>query len=146
MRKKTVIISIVFVGFILAVTGNSWAQSDRVGQRHQDRGGNFQKWDKPAVQKFDRDRGRVSRPGQHLNRPVHYLKPNLQRHHQINKLHRYRRPGFPGWRNWRHHRPAVIHNHYGSAQSYAAPEKAFQASAAVFDSGFAVSVGVSRTN
>jgi hypothetical protein len=37
-------------------------------------------------------------------------------------------------------------NYYSSAESYAAPQDEFQASAAVSDSGFSVSVGVSKTN
>jgi hypothetical protein len=146
MKKKSIIICVVLIGFVLALTANSWAQRENVGKRHQNRGGNFQKWDKPAVHKFDRYRGRVSLPAKHRNRPVHYFKPHLKRRHQIYKLHRYWRPSLPRWRNWRHHRPAVIHKHYGSAESYVAPEEAFQASAAVSDSGFSVSVGVSRTN
>jgi hypothetical protein len=140
MKKKFILIRVVLIGFVLAVTVNSWAQRDSVGQRHQDRGGNFQKWDKPAVQKFERDRGRVYRPGNPHNRPAHHFRPHLQKRHQIHKLHRYWRPGLPKWRYWRHHRPAVINRHYGSA------ENAFQASAAISDSGFAVSVGVSQTN
>ena len=143
MKKKILIISVIFVGFMLAVNGSSWAERDRAGQGHQGHGGNFQKWDKPAVHKFDRNR--ISRPGKQLNRPVHYWKPKLQWRHQNPGLHRYRRPGLPKWRNWRHHRPTVIHTHYGSVGNYAAPEKALQASADVFDSGFAVSVGVSKT-
>jgi len=144
MKKKILIISMVFVGFMLAASGSSWAGRDRAGQGHQDRGGNFQKWDKPAVHQFDRNR--ISPPGKQLNRPTHYWKPKLQWRHQNPGLYRYRIPDLPGWRNRRYHRPAVIHNRYGSAENYASPEKAFQASAAVFDSGFAVSVGVSNTN
>lgn len=146
MKKKILIISIVFVGFILAVTANSWAQRDRAGQGHQDRGGNFQKWDKPAAHKFDRDRDRVSRPGKQFNRPAHYWKPKSKWRHQNPGLQRYWRPGVKNWRYRRYYRPAVIHKHYGSAERYAAPEEAFQVSAAVSNSGFAVSVGAIQTN
>ena len=140
MKKKLVIISVVFIGFVLAVTANSWAQRDSVGQRHQDRGGHSQKWDKPAAHKFDRGRGQDYRGGDRHNRPAHHFRPHLQKRHQIHKQHRYWRPGLPKWRYWRHRRPAVMHRHYGSA------ENAFQASAAVSDSGFLVSLGVSQNN
>ena len=138
--KKARIISVVLIGFVLAVSGNSWAQRESVGQRHPDRGGHFQKWDKPKVHKFDRDRGRVYRPGPPSHHPTHHFKPHMQKRHQIHKRHRYWRPGLPKWRYWRHHRPAVIHRHDGSAPN------AFQASAAISDRGFAVSVGVSQTH
>jgi hypothetical protein len=81
MKKKIIIISVVLIGFFLAVSANSWAQRERGGDRrvdrsgdfqngdrsavhkfNQDRGGSFQKWDKPAVRKFKRDRGRAYQP------------------------------------------------------------------------------------
>jgi hypothetical protein len=40
----------------------------------------------------------------------------------------------------------VINNHYSSAEGYAAPEEEFHGSASVSDSGFSVSVAVSKTN
>jgi hypothetical protein len=52
-------------------------------------------------------------------------------------------------RFFRRHRHSVINqvtNYYSSAESYAAPQDEFQASASVSDSGFSVSVGVSKTN
>jgi len=140
MKKKLIIISVAFVGLVLAISGNSWAQRESVGQRHQDRGGHFQKWDKPAAHKFDRGRGQAYRRGDRHNRPAHRFRPHLQKRHQIHKQHRYWRPGLPKWHYWRHRRPAVMHRHYGSAGN------AFQASAAVSDSGFLVSVGVSLNN
>jgi hypothetical protein len=146
MKKKILIISIVFVGFVLAVAGNSWAQREKAGKRSADRGGHFQKSNKPAIHKLEGDHARAYRPGKHLNRPVHYLKPTLHKRHPIRKLYRFWRSGHPGWRNWRHRRPAVIHKHYGSAEGYSVPAEAFYASAAVSDSGFAVSVGVNKTN
>jgi hypothetical protein len=39
-----------------------------------------------------------------------------------------------------------INNYYSNAESYAEPQDEFQASATVSDSGFSVSVGVSKTN
>lgn len=138
--KKTLIISVALIGLVVAVTGNSWAQRENVGQRHPDRGGQLQKWDKPKVHKFDRDRGRVYRRGTPPHHPNQYFRPHMQKRQQIHKLHRYWRPDLPKWRYRWHRRPAVIHKYYGSA------ENAFQASAAISDSGFAFSVGVSQTN
>ena len=158
MKKKIIIISVVLIGFILALTANSWAQRERVGERHRDRGGQFEKWDKPAVHKFQRDRGRAYHPKRHNYRPVHRFKPKFHRRHHNGgphqKWHRNRhwrhrpiyRHGQPRRHYWQHHRRPVIHNYYSSAESYTAPEDEFHASATVSDSGFSVSVGVSKTN
>jgi hypothetical protein len=179
MKKKIIIISVVLIGFFLAVTANSWAQRERGSDRrenrggdfengdrsavhkfNQDRSGHFQKWNKPAVRKFNRDRGRAYQPKRHHYRPAHRSK------HQYNRRHHYRvpprfRPEFRPWRHrpvyrgghprhfkWRHLHSVVqeTNNYYSSAESYAAPQDEFQASAAVSDSGFSVSVGVSKTN
>ena len=144
MKKKIILISVVLIGFVLAVSANSWAQRERVGERHRDRGGRFEKWDKPAPHKFQRDRGRAHHPKRyHKNyRPVHRFKPKFHR-----RLHHGRpHPKWHRYRHWRHHRRPVIHNYYSSVERYAWPEDEFQASATVTESGFAVSVGVSKTN
>lgn len=138
MKKKIIIISVVVMGFVLAVGSNSWAGRERGGEGHRDRGGYFQKWDKPAVHKFDRGHGR----GYHHNyRPVHRFK------HRFHKRHR---PYYRHWKfkrhYWRHHRIPVINNYYSSTEAYAAPEEEFHASASVSDSAFSVSVGVNKTN
>ena len=160
MKKKIILISVALIGFVLAVSTNSWAQRERVGERHRDRGGRFEKWDKPAPHKFQRDRGRAHHPKRyHKNyRPVHRFKPKFHRRHHYGgphqKWHRNRhwrhrpiyRPGHPGRHYWKHHRRPAIHNYYSNAESYAWPEDEFQASATVTESGFAVSVGVSKTN
>jgi hypothetical protein len=146
MKKMIIIISVVLLGFVLAVAGNSWAQREKGGKRDGNRGGHFQKWNKPAIHNFKGDRARAYRPGKNPNRPVHYFRPTLHKRHPNHKRYRFWRPGHPGWRNWQHRRPAVIHKHYGSAEGYAVPAEAFYASAAVSDSGFAVSVGVNKTN
>jgi hypothetical protein len=54
MKKKIIIISVVLIGFFLAVTANSWAQRERGGDRRVDRGGDFQNGDRSAVHKFNR--------------------------------------------------------------------------------------------
>lgn len=182
MKKKIIIISVVLIGFVLAVAGNSWAQRERGGTRHQDRGdnfrggeepsipkfnrdrdrgGHFQKWDKPAVRKFNRDRGRAYHPRRtpHNYRPVHRFKPKYHKRHQyraphrFGPKHRYRnRPAYrhaPNKRFFRRQRHSVISqvtNYYSNAESYAAPQDEFQASASVSESGFSVSVGISKTN
>jgi hypothetical protein len=138
--KKAFIISMALIGLVLAVTCNSWAQRESNGQRHPDRGSHFQKWDNPKVHKFDRDRNRVYRPGSPPHHPNPHFRPHIQKRHQIHKLRRHWRPGLPKWRYWRYRRPAVIHRHYGSAPN------AFQTSATLSDSGFAVFVGVSQAN
>lgn len=160
MKKKIIIISAVLIGFVLAVCGNSWAQRESSGGRHRDRGGHFQKWDKPAVHKFDRDyrRGYHPKRYQHNYRPVHRFKPKFHRRQHYRAPHRnwhkfrhwrhrpYYRHGHPKRQYRRHHRRPVINNYYSSAESYAAPEEEFHASASVSDSSFSVSVGVSKTN
>ena len=87
MKKKIILISVVLIGFVLAVTANSWAQRERVGERHRDRGGHFQKWDKPAHHKFDRGHGRGFYPKRHQQhyRPVHRFKPKFHRRHHYGK-------------------------------------------------------------
>jgi hypothetical protein len=39
-----------------------------------------------------------------------------------------------------------VNNYYSSTESYSEPEDEFSASASVSDTGFSVSVGVSKTN
>ena len=39
MKKKIIIISVVLIGFIVALTTNSWAQRERGGDRRPGRGG-----------------------------------------------------------------------------------------------------------
>ena len=160
MNKKIIIISAVLIGFVLAVSGNAWAKRERGGDRHRDRGGHYQKWDKPAVNKFDRGRGRGyhDKRYHHNYRPAHRFKPKFHKRHHYRaphrNWHRYRHwQHRPGYRHrkfkrhyWRHHRRPVINNYYSSAEGYAGPEEEFQASASVSDSGFSVSVGVNKTN
>jgi hypothetical protein len=141
MKKKIMIISVALIGFVLAVTSNSWAQRERVGKHQRDRGGHFQKWDNPALHKFDRTRGRGDQPQRQHYRPVHHFKPKFHRRHRPYYRHGHHRRPY-----WRHHRRAVINNHYSSAEGYAAPEEEFHGSASVSDSGFSVSVAVSKTN
>jgi hypothetical protein len=158
--KKKIIISVIFIGFVLALTANSWAQRESVGKHHKARGGNFQKWDKPAVDKFDRGKGRAFHSGGHKYGPAKRFKPKFRKGHVYRAPHRYGpkyrfRRHRPMHRHvgpkrffWRHRHSAVNHitNYYSTAENYAVPEEAFQASAAVSDSGFSVSVGVSKTN
>jgi hypothetical protein len=156
MKTKITIISVVLIGFILAVSGNSWAQRERGGGGHRDRGGHFKKWDKPPVHKFDRGNGRgYHNKRYHQNhRPVHRFKPKFHKRHHYRAPHRNRHWRHrPSYRHrqfkrhyWRHHRRPVINNYYSSAENYAEPEEAFQASASVSESGFSVSAGVSKTN
>ena len=143
MKKKIILISVVLIGFVLAASANSWAQRERVGERHRDRGGQFEKWDKPAHQKFDRGHGRGHYPKRHHQhyRPVHRFKPKFHKGRPYGGPH----PKWHRYRHWRHHRRPVIHNYYGSAESSAAEDE-FHASATVSDSSFSVSVGVSKTN
>jgi hypothetical protein len=167
MKKKIIIISVVLIGFFLAVTANSWAQRERGGDRRvdrgdRDRGGQFQKLDKPAVHKFNRNSGQAYHPGRnpHHYRPEQRFKPEFHKRHHYRAPHRfgpkYRfRRHWPAYRHapnkrfFRRHRHSVINqitNYYSSAESYAEPQDEFQASATVSDSGFSVSVGVSKTN
>ena len=151
MKKKIILISLLLIGFVLAVTANSWAQRERGRGHHGGRGGHFQEWDKPENHKFDRGNGRSYSPRRYHNPqgPVHRFKPKFHKRHRYGGPHRnwrhrpYYRHGHPRWHRWRHHRShhsrPLIHNYYSS-------EDEFHASASVSDSGFSVSVGVSKTN
>ena len=149
MKKKIIIISAVLIGFVLTVSGNSWAQRERGG-------GHFQKWDKPAVHKFDRSHGQGyhHRRYDQTYRPVHRFKPKFHNGHHYRAPHRNRhwwhRPYYRHWKfkrhYWRHHRRPVINNYYSSSEGYAAPGEEFHASASVSDSGFSVSVDVNKTD
>jgi hypothetical protein len=167
MKKKIIIISVVLIGFFLAVTANSWAQRERGGDRRvdrggRDRGGQFQQWDKPAVHKFNRNSNRAYQPTRnfHHNRPVQRFYPKFHKRHPYRVPPRFR-PKFGPWRHrpvyrhghprpfkWRHSHSVVkeINNYYSSAESYATAQDEFQASASVSDSGFSVAVGVSKIN
>jgi len=166
MKKKIIIISVVFIGFFLAVTANSWAQRERGGDRPMDRSGNFQRGEnsgeEPSIPEFNRDRGRAYQPRRNpqYHRPVHRFEPKFhERHHyraprRFGPNYRYwpRRPAYrhaPARHFFRRHQHSVINqvtNYYSNAESYAASQDEFQASASVSDSGFSVSVGVSKTN
>ncbi|MBW2470577.1 MAG: hypothetical protein JRE18_00725 [Deltaproteobacteria bacterium] len=149
MKKKIIIISAVLIGFVLTVSGNSWAGRERGGERHRNRSGHFQKWDKPAVHKLYRGHGRDYH---HNYGPVHRFTPKSRKGHHYRAPHRNwrHRPYYRHWKfkrhYWRHHRRPVINNYYSSSEGYAAPEEEFNASASVSDSGFSVSVGVNKTN
>jgi len=176
MKKKFIIISVVLIGFIVALTSNSWAQRERGGEGRSDRGGRFEERSRPGDQDFDRgrvrDRDRGNHTRRHFNRPGTRFKPNfkhrpgyrfkqkLHRRHHYRAPHRYR----PKFRP-RHHRPVYrqghpkpffrrnrhsvvnqVNNYYSSAESYSEPEDEFSASASISDTGFSVSVGVGQTN
>jgi hypothetical protein len=196
MKKKIIIISVVLIGFIAALTSNSWAERERGGDRRPDRGGRSEEFNGPGNQDFDRDRVRDRNPGnqtrRHFNRPGPRSKPNFNKRphyrpgyrsgHKFNKRQHYRpayrskpkfhrrhpravpnrfRPKHRQWRQrpvYRHGRPKPfsrrqrhsvvnqVNNYYSNAESYSAPEDEFSASAAISDTGFSVSVGVSNTN
>jgi hypothetical protein len=160
MKKKIIIISVALIGFVLALTANSWAQRESGGKRHGDRGGHFQKWNKSAIHKFDRHRGKTYHFRGHQYGPAKRFKPKFHKRHHYRAPLRFG-PKFRLWRHrptqrraypkrffWRHRHSAVNHtaHYYSTAASYAVAEEAFLASASVSDSGFSVSVGVSRTD
>jgi hypothetical protein len=157
MKKKTIIICVVFIGFVLALTANSWAQRESAGKRQGDRSGHSQKWDKPAIHKFDRDRVRADHLKGQQNGPAKRFKPKFHKRpvyrapQQLGPKYRFwrhHRHGYPKRFFWNHRHSAVNHmtNYYSTAESYAVPEESFMASASVSDSGFSVSVGVSKTD
>ena len=164
MKKKIIIISVVWIGFIVALTSNSWAQRERVGDRRADRGNHFQKSNGSGGHDFDRDRIRKRGPRNHSRQ--HYNRPGARFKSKFHKRHHYRapyrhRPKFRRWHRrpvYRHGRPGrfyrrphhsvvkEINNYYSSAESYSESEDEFSASATISDSGFAFSVGVRETN
>ena len=150
MKKMIIISSVAIIGFVLAATTNSWAQRDRVGQRHQDRGGHSQKWDRPEVQEFNRSQHRGDRhyrpehrfrPGP--RKPYHYRAPQRSWHKYRHWRHQpHYRYGHPQPYYRRHPRAAVVDPY----RSHAAPEEAFHAAASVSEGGFSVSIGISQMN
>ena len=176
MKKKIVIISVALTAFAVALAGNSWAERERGGQRHMNRGDRYQEADSPGDRGYFRERGNGHGPRRDFIRPGprikhKYFKRNHYRSTPRLKHHYNRRPHYrapyrfhPKFRHWRH-RPVYRHGHpglfkwrqshsvvreinnyYGSAGDYALPAEAFQASASVSDGGFSVSVGASKTN
>lgn len=136
MKKKIVIISIVWVGFIFALTGNSWAAREKGGHRNQDRGGHYQKWNKHADNHYYKGNHGPSR-----HRAPRHFKPRHNR--------RYHRPAYRKAHPQRYHRraphPVVrqINNYYGSVESDSAPEDDYQVTASISDAEFSFSIGVS---
>jgi len=166
MKKKIIIISVVLIGFIVALSSNSWAQRERGGGPRPDRDGHFQKRNGSGDRDFDRDRfgerdsGPRNPSGQHFNRPGPRFKSKFHRPHHYRMPYRYgpkfrprrHRPvyrhGHPGWIYRRPHHSLVkeINNYYSSSESYSEPEDEFTASASISDTGFSVTVGVRETN
>ena len=144
MKKKIIIISVVLIGLVMVLTANSWAQRESVGKRYGDRNGHFQKLDKPAIHKFDRERVGADHIRDHQNGPAKGFKYKFHKRPLYRAPHRFG----PKFRLWQHRHPGVNHitNYYGATESYAEPEEAFLASASVSDSGFSFSVGVSKTD
>jgi len=124
MQKKIIIISVVLIGFIVALTSNSWAERERGGDRRPDRSGRSAEFNGPGNQDIDRDRVRDRDPGnqtrRHFNRPVpgfkhkslkgrHYRpaylpKSKFHRRHPRAVPNRFR-PKYDRWR----HRPVYRH-------------------------------------
>jgi hypothetical protein len=90
MKKKIIIISVVWIGFIVALTSNSWAQRERVGDRRADRGNHFQKSNGSGGHDFDRDRIRKRGPRNHSRQ--HYNRPGARFKSKFHKRHHYRAP------------------------------------------------------
>jgi len=154
MKKKILIISVVLIGFIVALTSNSWAQRERGGDRRSDRGNHFEKRNGSGDHDFDRDRIRDRGPRnhsrRHFNRPGPRFKPKFQKRHPYRAPYRYRpkfRPGRhrPVYRRPHHSVVKEINNYYSSAESYFEAEDEFSASATITDTGFAFTVGVRET-
>ena len=141
MKKMILLISVAMIGSILVLTSNSFAGRERGGHHHYGRGGHYQKWNKPVYHKHGWTGGHHHKL--HYS-PAHRFRPKyrLWRHRPVY------RPGHPRRYYRRPHHTVVqeVNNYYSSAESYAAPEDEFTASASISDTGFSFSVGVSRTD
>jgi len=176
MKKKIVIISIALMAFAVALAGNSWAERERGGNRHPDRGARFNGADNPVDRGHFRGRGPAQFPRRDFKRPGPRFKQKSFKRHHYRPAHRFKNkhyrgrhhrtpnrfhPKFRRWRHrpvyrhghprpfkWRHSRSVEqeINNYYSNTEDYTAPSEEFQASASVSDSGFSISVGTSRTN
>jgi len=154
MKKRILIISVVLIGFIVALTSNSWAQRERGGDRSSDRGNHFEKRNGSGDHDFDRDRirdrGPRNRSRRHFNRPAYRFKPKFYKRHHYRAPYRHQpkfRPGRhrPVYRRPHHSVVKEINNYYSSAESYFEAEDEFSASATITDTGFAFTVGVRET-
>ena len=134
MKKKIIIISVVLIGFVVALSSNSWAQRERGGDRRADRGDQFQSRNGSGDRDFDRDRIRdrgprnhsrdnFSRPGPRFkskshngyrHRPAYRHKSKFQRRNHYRAPYRHR----PKLRPWRH-RP--VYRHYRPGRFYRRP-------------------------
>ncbi len=134
MKKMILLISVAMIGSILVLTSNSFAAREK--------GGHHQKWNKPVYHKQGWTRGH--HPKLHHYSPAHRFTPKYRpwRHRPVY------RPGHPRryYRRPHHTVTQEVNNYYSSAESYAAPEDEFTASASISDTGFSFSVGVSRTD
>lgn len=149
MKKNIVIIGIALIGLVMVFSGNSWAAGNK--------GGPYQKWDRPSNFNSRADHGRSPAPRIQPNYPERRFIPRFKGPDQHRAPYRYApkyhlwrqrpfyRPFHPGWNYWRHHRGTVINRFYSGSGSYG-PGDEFSASAFISNTGFAVSVGVRDMN
>ena len=126
MKKKIIMISVVLIGFIVALTTNSWAQRERGGDGRPDRGGRVEEFNGPEDKDFDRDRVRdrnrgnhtrrdFNRPGPRFKNKLHkrdHYRPAYRSKHKFYQRHPWGMPNRfrPKYRHWRH-RPVYRHGH-----------------------------------
>ena len=141
MKKMILLISVAMIGSILALTSNSFAARERGGHHHYGRGGHYQKWNKPVYHKH-------GWTGGHHHKLYYSPAPRFRPKYRPWRYRPVYRPSHPRRYYRRPHHTVVqeVNNYYSSAESYAAPEDEFTASASISDTGFSFSVGVSRTD
>jgi hypothetical protein len=125
MKKKIIIISVVLIGFIVALTSNSWAERERGGDRRPDRGGRSEEFNGPGNHDFDRDRVRDRDRGNHtrrdFNRPGPRFKhksprgrhygPAYRSKHKFNRRHNYR-PAYRSKPKFHRRHPRAVPNRF----------------------------------
>ena len=74
MKKKIVIIGIALLAFAVVLAGNSWAERERGGNRHMDRGDRFQKADNAVDRGHFRGRGPAHFPRHDFKRSGPHFK------------------------------------------------------------------------
>jgi hypothetical protein len=150
MKKNIMLIFIALIGLILVFNGHSWAASNKSGS--------YQKWHKSSNAFSQPDRSRNLARGIQYDRPEHRFIPRLHQPDNRRAPYRYApknrpwlrqpfyRPFHPNRYFWQHHHGSVNSNYYSIAERYYAPADRFSAAAAISNTGFLFSVGVSETN
>jgi hypothetical protein len=147
MRKNILIASTVIVAFVLAFSGNSWAERLRDGHRDRSQGSQHRRLENPGVHGPGWKNNRSFQHKSRHYRPVYRIKPKYHRWHQQHPA--FRRHPAKRFRFHRGHlRPVAkeVNHYYGGLESYPGPEEEYHLSASVSQPVFSFFGGVRKTD